>query len=253
MRTGFAAVGLAVLLAVLPAGCKKKRPPADDEVEEVEETDAEYRARMKAEAAAKKGKGNVKIGIGIGVTRPTRRPPAGGVLLRDTFTATDGTDLTAHTMDTGGGWTVRTGGYTIVGGRAKAAGASHADADAGASDVTISATLPCVVGDFAGFAVRVATQSDRWEVYVGALGLEIVENVGGARNSRAAATVAGLIPGAVYTLTVEAVGQTILASYGGVTCQYGFASAHRTETRHGLVCFGSPAAGSWDDFTVTAR
>src|SRR5262249_49917444 len=64
----------------------------------------------------------IAVGRGIPSAGPTAsgraiavgRSIAGGTaLLRDTFTDANGTNLTAHTMDTGSGWTVHAGSAEI--------------------------------------------------------------------------------------------------------------------------------------------
>lgn len=72
-------------------------------------------------------------------------PTVGGTSNSDTFTDTDGTNLTAHTPDTGGSWSVSAGTWTINASNqltvAPAAGENHAYVAAGGADKEISATF----------------------------------------------------------------------------------------------------------------
>lgn len=71
-------------------------------------------------------------------------PYPASVLLQDAFTGTDTTNLTAHTMDVGGGWTAQNGSITIVSNKATCQSATNTyTASAGSSDVKVTCKFTC--------------------------------------------------------------------------------------------------------------
>lgn len=92
-------------------------------------------------------------------------------LLQDTFTGTNGTNLTAHTMNVGPGWTVPSGGYNIQSNAALsngAAGKQIAFSDASNADtvITLDVAIPAVTAYVAGALVRYADTSNYWACLV---------------------------------------------------------------------------------------
>ena len=85
-------------------------------------------------------------------------------LLHDLFAGTNGTNLTAHTMDVGSGWTQLSGGYTLNGSGAAVptgSGVCLDVADAGQADMDVSVTVNAsVVGMIAGMALRAVDASN---------------------------------------------------------------------------------------------
>lgn len=123
------------------------------------------------------------------------------IYLQDTFTDTDATLLTAHTMDTGGGWTQTAGSaYTITSnkaGNATVLGNWYmASADAGQTDVSVSADLttastagsttfaPAVLGRF-------TDANNHYKLYIDSFSqtLILADVVAGAFTARASGAV----------------------------------------------------------------
>src|SRR6266480_5831394 len=89
-------------------------------------------------------------------------------LLQDTFTDADGTNLTAHTMTVGSGWTQHNGAWTVQSNRARPPAAtfySYDSADAGQADVTATLNLVIPGGNplvLTGFMIRGGDQDNGW-------------------------------------------------------------------------------------------
>src|SRR5262245_3649521 len=130
-------------------------------------------------------------------------------LLQDAFTGADGTNLTAHAMDVGGGWTAVSGVAKLLGNRANADtvgadGKGTYQADAGRSDVTVQATVNLAgASNECGLVFRYQDASNFWALsgYAGDGKLYLYEVNGGATTQRAAGS-AGVTSGVDFVLKV---------------------------------------------------
>jgi len=202
--------------------------------------------------------------MGIGVS-----PCLGGLpgpLLRDTFTGADGTNLTAHTMEKGAGWTV-TCPFRIQSSRCQknattntsAAFGDIIHADAGASNGTVQGDI-ILAGSGSwtlGLALRVTDINNCWLLAAGLSALdkfEISEVSAGTSVIRASATFA-FVAGQSYTFKAVLSGQTITGYINGVQqLQYASAASNQSATRMGLVCYYDGAtwlSRDFDNFLVT--
>lgn len=184
-------------------------------------------------------------------------------LLQDTFTDVDGTLLTAHTMNVGGGWTAVNGTWTIQSNTALVlipTANSIATADAGQADITL--TLSLIVPNTADYAVgavvRTSDANTGWIAVIerdgGTPYLAIFERTAGTNTLRASVN-APSATNSTVTITVVTSGSTITASLStGETCNYASATSNQTVTKHGLFGYsslGDYSSGAVDDFLVT--
>ncbi|MCI0464542.1 MAG: hypothetical protein L0Z62_47030 [Gemmataceae bacterium] len=155
-------------------------------------------------------------------------PPAPETLLFDTFTDADETDIAAHTMDLGGGWTVINGTFTIRGTQLEedeGGKYARATADAGQADVAVSANVTSInegggAAWYAGVAVRLSG-NDGWGVAVrppsspgqGGVGVYRFTGVNGA--TLVAQGLLDLTSGTSYALRVEVKGDVLRAFLDG--------------------------------------
>jgi hypothetical protein len=175
----------------------------------------------------------------------------------DHFTGVNGTNLSAHAMDLGPGWTIGSGSFTIqsniVSSPTQAAEA-HAWADAGQSDVTVTATVKWTGTETGcGFFVRVTDNLNGYLALLDATGVYIFSDVAGTLTQRAFTSAPGgtFIANTPYTLTCVMSGQSITVSSGAYSASY-TSSFNQTATKHGLRFYGGHSGtGTWDDFTVT--
>lgn len=182
-------------------------------------------------------------------------------LLQDTFTDTNGTNLTSHTMDVGGGWTSHNGGaWEIQSNRGRTTSSvlsNYISADAGDADVEVTCTVNFgSSSEHVGLCARVTNGSNGWEIYgrVNDDDVVIVENNAGVRTVRAsgAQTFAASTD---YAMKVTCNGNTITAYINDVQiCQYASATHNNTATRFGLMVHnaGGSDEARWDDFEVVA-
>jgi hypothetical protein len=179
----------------------------------------------------------------------------GGVLLKDTFTDTDGTLLTAHTMDVGPGWTQPSGSAWEI--RSNQANHLSSDqqvrvySDAGKANVTY--TLDVVLSSFEfGVVFRFIDSANYWYVYYACNygGSQLWKRVSGVKTSVATGTNTWT-PGATYTITVTLAGDSISVAITNGTTLTATDAAHNTGTKYGFFTqyWGSP----WfDNFLVVA-
>lgn len=192
-------------------------------------------------------------------------------LLQDTFTGSNGTDLTAHAMDVGGGWTALAGQYVIQSNKARANTAETRmfyTADAGQADFTATLNQDIPSGGVKhseGFCLRMSDVNTGWVAIVqdtgpGAPAVQIYERSGGVNTLRASTSVSDTgFPGSTVTLTLTASGNTLtFASSHDPTnsVSYGSASSNNTVTKHGLrhawlASAGFTPVGDCDNFLVT--
>lgn len=193
-------------------------------------------------------------------------------LLSDTFTDTNGTLLTAHTMDVGGGWTqdgTATGAMTIQSNQCfpEATGVQGVvHADAGATDYTATMDLIIASGftaDFQvnqGFVFRYVDADHYWLARVtgsinSAQTLDIYENNSGFTLQAQQGFTVNPWAGHTYGLTLVVSGTTATLTMAGVDdVTYGSMGTSLSATRVGLWSRDFDAAGelSLDTFLVTA-
>jgi hypothetical protein len=182
------------------------------------------------------------------VTAPTVSISTITTRLYDTFTDADGTNLTAHTMDIGPGWTVNTGSIQILNNRADgsigpANAVSSYFSDAGVADgvVTLKLVVPPVFTNFGGgLTFRGSAWNDCWLAaleddgagpYIG-----IYERTGGVQTPRAGGPGPGniaAVAGTIVTMKVTLDGpvMTLECGSGIVSCS---SSVRLTDTHDGI-------------------
>lgn len=188
---------------------------------------------------------------------------AGGsaYLLRDTFTDTAGTALTAHTMNVGDGWTgvggqvaeVATGNRV----RVTTGGAAYEAvlADAGAADATLLFEVDNRgTGNWQAVCGRVnPADASGWFLFVKGTGdaVELYESTGAAYTSRGSAALPTYGP---CPLTLEFSGTTITVKSGDETLlTYGSASRNQGQTHFGLNGNTTNGGTRWRNFKVVAN
>ncbi len=164
------------------------------------------------------------------------------VLLLDNFSGSNGTNLTAHTMNTGPGWTTGQNGFTLDGSGHTVATTASADcwdlSDSGQSSVT--ATLTVNAGSSSGgLVIRAQDANNFWLAELVGTGqnlLKIYEIAAGSFTVRAStsqdATVARVVmfQGSGTTLTTSV--------QGGANVGY-TSSDFQTATKCGVHAFGT--------------
>lgn len=178
------------------------------------------------------------------------------VLLRDTFTGADGTLLTAHPMDVGGGWTFNgTGNIGISGNRAVQSGVSFnvgaiAHADAGVSDnVLLSLAVRLTgVGDTGGVVLRWNGLGYAVQLTSSSLDVLELEPTQFQFTLRARTPVSPAL-GVDHVLTAQVSGTVITGALdGGASVSYGQAANNPTVTRFGLLV---ASLAQLDDFQLS--
>jgi len=184
--------------------------------------------------------------------------PSGSIIINDTFTAADGTNLAGHAPDvaaylaTGQTWSVLTAPTATM-----KIVSNKATVDAGSNPVArISAGIAtgyvltadintATVG--AGILVRVKDATNWWQIasLVASDELTIAESNAGVLTIRATTP---MVVGAsvLYTVTITLSGATITAQIGATTVSYA-SSLHATETGVGIRNIG---AATTDNFKV---
>jgi pectate lyase len=185
---------------------------------------------------------------------------AGGTVLKDNFVGTNGTALTAHTMDVGPGWTQRT---ADVGMAIQSNTAQYADdaldiytASCNYSDVTIrlgvnifSAFTTSVQN---GLVARFSDTNNYWRLTIQTSGvLALTETSGGTVTQRASASVT-INTGTTYTLQLVASGSSMTGTLnGGNSINYASAASNQTVKNHGLYCNNTTKQTNFSNFLVT--
>lgn len=178
------------------------------------------------------------------------------VLLSDHFTGSDGTNLTAHTMDVGPGWTTPDGSYELSSNRAVCTalggGWGIAIADAGRADAIISVVVRVSDGSRHGVAVRATNGNNHWRVTIRTAGVfELMEVNAGTSTIRSSASTT-INTGVDYTIACMAQGPTLTATLDGAhAISYGGATFQQTTTTHGLDD-GNNLTSTFNDFLVTS-
>lgn len=188
------------------------------------------------------------------------------VISSDTFTDTNSTAITAHTMNTGGGWTeVSTCDVDIQSNKASVISSNGGICNVvtQTSDADVRIVVDVVVpntGDYSiGIAFRSSSSADNnngWSADItrsssGTPQLRLVKTVSGSASVPDAQNL-GAVSGTTQTITLDLNGNSISAAVGAVTAST-TDSFNASETLHGLYSYtGSPfsATLAWDNWSV---
>ncbi|HEV3446255.1 MAG TPA: hypothetical protein VG099_16550 [Gemmataceae bacterium] len=162
------------------------------------------------------------------------------MLINDTFTDTNGTNLTAHTPDikVSTGWVANTGTITIQNNQANSTqNFPYYSIETGQSNVTIQAIVTPAGSAACGLSGRVSNATNSWDIDIQVIGgnvtLTIQEQAAGVFTVRATTTFTD--PGAPRTVQGVFSGANVSATVnGGNQIAYGSASSNQTVTKHGI-------------------
>lgn len=183
-------------------------------------------------------------------------------LATDHFTGADDTNLTAHTMNVGIGWTAGEGVFEIQSNKAALITLGGDSFSVYVTEVSIKdVTITCVVNLGAsgagGVAFRYTDTSHFWSVILVegiAKGLTIYENAGGF--TKKADVVCAVSFSTAYNLSIVISGATVAATLSGgdlgapVTVSYNTMASNLTATKVGLFA-ELDVTVVFDDFVVT--
>lgn len=177
--------------------------------------------------------------------------------LQDSFTDTNGTNLNAHIMDVGPGWTIDAGTFDIQSnqGRVTSAGVSVASADASHADVTATVkTTVAGVSDSPSLLIRETDSNNHWiAAIITTSSFDLYEVNGGSFTQRATTLFVATL-NQQYTIRAICSGASISCTLDGANnISYGSATFNQTATRFGIR--SNDGAGTnflWDDFLVTS-
>lgn len=174
-----------------------------------------------------------------------------GLLANDTFSGTNGTNLTAHTLDSGGAWTAQSGTVTLNGSNQATNTVNTAlyTTPTSASDVRISLDLTTLAAGYTGIILRWQDSSNYIFCVVDVADgpptrLSIWKRVAGSNS----AVVLGTWVGVPATIVVTAIGSSITMS-DGTNSISATISNFSTQTTHGLY-FAGGSGGVVDNFQV---
>lgn len=162
-------------------------------------------------------------------------------LLSDAFTGADGTNLSGRALDVGGvNWTVGSGAWDINGNRARrhtANAEAHIWADAGRSNVTVSATLNRG-GSASGIGILLRMQDDTngWLADLGGGELAIYEINAAVFTKRASSSYSN-DNGTDHVLVAAANGTGISANANGGHAINYTSTFQQATTKHGMKAF----------------
>jgi hypothetical protein len=162
------------------------------------------------------------------------------VLLQDTFTGTDGTNLASHLMDVGAGWTL-SGTWNL------------AWADCGQANSTLTVDVVPQTASFPAILVRLTDANNFWLAQVDSAtnALDLYSCVAGTF-TQVASTAFAITPGATYTMTAVVSGSTLTLTVGATSVTYSSMSTNLTATRCGLRNgWGSGSVSTYDNFKAT--
>ncbi len=177
-------------------------------------------------------------------------------LLSDTFTGTDGTLLTAHTMDVGAGWTNQTiTTYKIASNKATfnsgGGGQGETVADAGAADVTITCDHVVGSGGDAGVVFNDQDTNNYWLLAANTTWI-LYKQISGSFTS--VATGGTITAGVSYAVSITTAGDTVTVLIDGSAPFSAYTAASRplkTATKVGIRNFAA-TTNTWDNFLVTS-
>jgi hypothetical protein len=165
------------------------------------------------------------------------------VLLQDLFAGTNGTNLTAHTMNVGPGWTALAGGFTLNGsGAAVPTGSGICEdiASAGQANVDASVTVNAsALSQYVSVMVRCQDANNYFHALLdldnGGLGFFLNEVTAGAQVTRASYAITPAT-GTNYTLELKANGTTLTGYLNG-TQEWTYTSSDlQTQQNCGIRC-----------------
>ena len=168
------------------------------------------------------------------------------VLLKDTFTDSDGTALASHTMDVGGGWTV-TGTATIMSDQCSLSTTGYAISNAGKSDFSTAAIDVVKVqpaGIETGLYFRQTDTFNFWEVRLSTTLLALTKTVANVTTTVASVALS-LTANSRHTINLSAQGSSIRANVDGGNQISTSDSFNSTATMHGF--FWQTNAGPVDN------
>jgi hypothetical protein len=175
---------------------------------------------------------------------------------RATFTAADGTDLSAYLPEAGPGFTNLVGAWGIANGEAlltaaAPAGPNIAWLNAGRADATVTAILDVAAGGSpdAGLIVNGLDANNYWHADLAGTTLTLYQRVGGVDSVRGNYFV-GSTAGGKHTLSVSTSGDIVVVAWDGVP-RFSYTAGQRpleTVSYVGLLANGS--AVTFDDFEV---
>ena len=181
----------------------------------------------------------------------------------DTFTDTNDTALTSHTMDVGSGWTAIAGTFKISGNNAVSNSVVNEDrtyCDAGQSNYeltcdTVSYYTSSILFRLASIMFRYQDTNNFWlvdpEFHTSTYAL--YERVGGSFTLRTSVTEA-LASGAAAAIKIIANGTSLEVFLNGVSKLTYTSSSFQTQTKCGIRYAASspiPTTPTWDNFLVT--
>jgi hypothetical protein len=182
----------------------------------------------------------------------------GIALNRSTFTAANGTALTAITPEAGGAWTAQNAAtWEIQSNKAQPLSVPGSGIRAAATlvsasaDVWLEATIrfSTVVG--AGLLVRFTDVSNLWLVNIETTTVVLYERNGGTYTSRASASFTPVVA-TDYRVVVITAGSTIRVFINNTSYMtYSSATLNQTATTHGVRADG--ASVTFDDFVIYPR
>lgn len=183
-------------------------------------------------------------------------------LAADTFTDTNGTLITAHTMDVGAGWgylDTYTDTIDIQSNVAKRTGTTDrpiAVIDVGDADIFLTCQLTIGTYDTtaraAGVSFRATDEDNRWDFYVFAdsnsasRGMYLDEIVATTQTTRASAAPVDSAGATTYRMSVRAGSTDIRAWRDGANALQYTGSAHQSVTKHGFW----PGTTASPDYTI---
>lgn len=188
-------------------------------------------------------------------------PPSSG--FSDTFHDTNGTNLTAHTMNSGLGWGITSGTWTINSNVLKQTvndgtnREAYSDAQAANVTNTLVATTPSTGQYWLGAVIRFIDDNNYWRCGLDTAGpvLYLQEDTGGTRTTRASTSASVTAPNNTSITTVLAASGnsiTVTSSAGG---SLSFSSSsHNTATLCGITAYddGSYTSPAYTSITVTS-
>lgn len=166
------------------------------------------------------------------------------LLISDTFTGVDGTNLTAHTPDTntpGGAWTKYSAANILLASNlANAAGTAMYGIQSGKADVRLISKVKLNGNGTSGVALRITNNSNYWLCGVGNSGGKIAVNLyeanAGVFTIRGQSISAiNYSSGATHTLTINASGTAISVALTGHATPVTYTSTfNQAATIHGV-------------------
>lgn len=184
--------------------------------------------------------------------------------LSDTFTGTNGTNLTAHTMDVGPGWTNVQGTFQIQSNTCQSISATDGDSyvsDSGQADFTVSFDGTCFYTNTGNICTtdllaRWQDANNFWilQDFAANNSYFLYARIGGSYSLRANNTHASSPSGVTHNVALTFNGSAIEAFFNGVSCLTYTDSLYATQTKVGMrtsVNGSPPGASVFDKFLTT--